>query len=206
MKLQDKIDYIRLLTIKNQLEKAFELSYELGGDADHLDKLRLLNHRLSEYRSKETAQDASEELEVEKNQIVIAFLRWLSLSESTNKSEADQKLAEYYYEFGGEQIRNEKYKQALEYFKKAIEAYPEHVQSYLERGAAHIALGNWQEGLEDFTRVIELDSNEPHGYYNRGMVYYQLGKKQEALDDWLQIKLLGSNLADREIEIVKHEL
>ena len=78
----------------------------------------------------------------------------------------------------------EDFKQAEEFFSKAIKINPIYAEAFLYRGLSHIELGDYSMALRDLTVTIELDpafSDQAH--YFRGVTRYRRGEYLQAIDD-----------------------
>ena len=78
----------------------------------------------------------------------------------------------------------ENFKEAEEFFSKAIEINPIYAEAFLYRGLSYIELGDYPNAIRDLTITIELDpafSDQAH--YFRGVARYWRGEYHRALDD-----------------------
>ena len=74
------------------------------------------------------------------------------------------------------------YKNAINYFDKALKLNPKDDGTFNNRGVAKDKLGNFEGAIEDYTISISLDKREPKGfirYGNRILSYIALGDKQK---------------------------
>ena len=67
-------------------------------------------------------------------------------------------------------FENEEFTEALEHYKKAIDADPSSVH-YNNRGLANYHHDKQDEAKQDFDRAIEKDPNDATIYFNRGNVF-----------------------------------
>lgn len=78
----------------------------------------------------------------------------------------------------------ENFKEAEEFFSKAIEINPIYAEAFLYRGLSFIELGDYPNAIRDLTITIELDpafSDQAH--YFRGVARYWRSEYYRALDD-----------------------
>ena len=104
--------------------------------------------------------------------------------------------AEEYRRRGLEAGQRGEYKEAIEFFTKAIELAPKSAPTYRRRGAAHASLDNYDQAIQDFTKAIELRPDFPIAYHQRGLVYVKLGKHGRAIQDFTRAIELDSNYAN----------
>jgi len=74
------------------------------------------------------------------------------------------------------------YKNAINYFDKALKLNPKDDETFNNRGVARDKLGNFEDAIEDYNISISLDKREPKGfirYGNRILSYIALGEKQK---------------------------
>ena len=83
-------------------------------------------------------------------------------------------------EFGKEN----KYKEALNDFNKAVELLPGYANAYNNRG--HLLMDGKQFELakEDYNKAVELQPNDPEILLNRGNLFQNMGKINEAFNDY----------------------
>lgn len=96
-----------------------------------------------------------------------------------------------------------KYKEALEYYNKAIELNPNKAKFYNNKGVALSALGRKSEALDCYNKAIELNPNQPDYYANKA---WCIGKKLlgEAKPEWRSAKLKELECYNKLIELNPH--
>lgn len=72
--------------------------------------------------------------------------------------------AEEYYNLGNNCYNAEDYKEAIEYYTKAIELNPNNEDYYTDRADCYKELGKWKEAISDYSEAIKIDSDW-WGYY-----------------------------------------
>ncbi|MBI5217683.1 MAG: tetratricopeptide repeat protein [Bacteroidia bacterium] len=73
-------------------------------------------------------------------------------------------------------------KEALVFFKKALEIEPNHIEALLRKGECEAALNNPDEALKNFNACLRLDSTHNKALYNIGVIYTDhLNKHEDAL-------------------------
>ena len=81
----------------------------------------------------------------------------------------------YYIDEGIVDIKNGKYKNAIENIDKSIELKNDWEISYFYRGVANQALGNYDEAMLDYTKSIQINPKMTDAYYNKA--YIALSRK-----------------------------
>lgn len=81
---------------------------------------------------------------------------------------------------GNKCFAQSRFKEAVEFFTKAIEEDPSNHVLYSNRSAAYSALQEGKDALQDAEKVIEIKSDWPKGFLRRGVAYETLYKYPEA--------------------------
>ena len=88
-----------------------------------------------------------------------------------------------------------KYKEAIDYYDRAIELNLNNAGAYNNRGVAKKELGQYQEAIGDYDKAIELNPGFVEAYNNRGNAKNKLGQHQQAIDDFNRVVELDPNYA-----------
>lgn len=88
--------------------------------------------------------------------------------------------AEEYKNKGNESFKNKNYKEAIEYYTKAINVGPKHHTYFCNRSICHISLNDFKKGLEDAEECIKLDKNFAKGYFRKGQALKGLSRFEDA--------------------------
>ena len=83
-----------------------------------------------------------------------------------------------------------KYKEAIDYYDKAIELYPTLSRAYFDKGRALNELKLYDEALHSYSKAININPKHVNAIYNKGLIYYNISKFSEAMrcfDDALAI-------------------
>ena len=86
-----------------------------------------------------------------------------------------------------------KYKEAIDYYDRAIELNLNNAGAYNNRGVAKKELRQYQEAIVDYNKAIELNPNNKEAYNNRGNAKNELRQHQEAIDDFDKVIELDPN-------------
>ena len=90
--------------------------------------------------------------------------------------EENKEISGNFWYKGHEELRIKNYKDALNYFSKAIELDDKNKEAYLERGKVRKYLKDYENAIKDFSIAIEL--------------YVEFLDKKPYMIDFLQVKLL----------------
>ncbi|HDI72543.1 MAG TPA: tetratricopeptide repeat protein, partial [Candidatus Altiarchaeales archaeon] len=80
-----------------------------------------------------------------------------------------------YERLGLREYEKGNYKQAIEYYSKAIEYNPNDASLYNNRGLAYYNLQQYDKAIADYTKAIEIKPDFADAYYNRGLAYFRKG-------------------------------
>lgn len=80
--------------------------------------------------------------------------------------------------------RQKYYADAVNSFKKAIEADPVYVYPYLNLSSCYINLGNTQEAISYAEKALELKPDSPVAFYYMGIAYDILGNRSLAVEKY----------------------
>lgn len=90
--------------------------------------------------------------------------------------------------YGVEASKKGKLKEALTYFKRAIQAGGlkgyELSAVYVNRGFTYYRLAKYQKAIADFDTAIKILPKNAYAYNNRGLTYEKLGKRELAIRDY----------------------
>lgn len=111
----------------------------------------------------------------------LGFL-WHAHNEITSKK-AIEKAGYYVYEAGCAESKS-RYKEAFEYYGKAIAACDKYYAAYNNRGHLKYILGLPREALKDFNKAISIDPYFDCAYSNRAIIYYQIRDDKRAAADF----------------------
>jgi tetratricopeptide (TPR) repeat protein len=85
---------------------------------------------------------------------------------------------------GNVRVSQNKLKDSLTDFDRAIELAPTAPDPYLNRGAALEGLGRWQDAIASYNKVLELNPKDAAAYNNRGNANAGLGEWENAIADY----------------------
>jgi len=95
---------------------------------------------------------------------------------------------------GTESMLANKFKEAIFYFKKAIEFNPGFTEAFYNLGITYEKLGKYKDSIEVLKRVIQLKPDHANAHYAQGYAYYKLKKYNDAVAAFKQsIKIKPDN-------------
>ncbi|GJM61924.1 tetratricopeptide repeat protein [Persicobacter diffluens] len=96
-----------------------------------------------------------------------------------------QGVEEYqrYHQEGRELAKEEKFKEAIAAFSKAIDIMPYYSAIHLDRGATRLQVGDFEGAIEDLDYVAERQPYKKEVFFLRGIAHYHLGDYGLASED-----------------------
>lgn len=91
--------------------------------------------------------------------------------------------------------------QAVQAYRKAVEAAPEWVEARINLGTAMYQLGRMEDAREHFLKAVELEPENSLAEFNLGCVLEQLGKTLEAIQHLSRAVELAPSLADAHLNL-----
>ena len=93
--------------------------------------------------------------------------------------------------------------EAVNTFRRVVEARPNHAAAHAALGAAYREAGNYVEARRELERAVELDPNDLRANYQLGLVYAKLGEKEGAKRMFARADDLRSRQRNQETVILK---
>jgi tetratricopeptide (TPR) repeat protein len=173
------------------------LEAELGGSRAPLSTLRIsTNGKQIVVHSPVTPARPYEPLT---GQFVLNF----ETSELVQKVHAlASRSAEEWFELGMAcDTKPESLEQAVEAYRKAVDASPEWVEAHINLGTALYQLNRMEEALSQFTAAVEYEPQNALAEFNLGCVLEQRGNADEAIKHLLRAIELSPSLADAHLNL-----
>lgn len=105
-----------------------------------------------------------------------------------NKSEKNSDIAKHYYELGNKYYDNCDYKNAVEAYKKCVEADPiSYLSVLLDLGDSYKKLEKYKEALESYSMYIEFGGDKFDRFFERAYCNNNTGKADLALADYTKV-------------------
>ena len=90
--------------------------------------------------------------------------------------------------YGVEASKKGKLREALGYFKRAIQAKGlkgyQLSAVYVNRGLTYYRLAKYEKAIADFNTALKIVPKNPFAFNNRGLTYEKLGKRELAIRDY----------------------
>jgi tetratricopeptide (TPR) repeat protein len=121
---------------------------------------------------------------------------FVNLKASEFQKITDQFTAQphYYYTLGRNRIGEKKYREAIPFFEKVIQADPKFADAYVYLGHAHTLLGEYEQALQAYDRAAALNPKKADAFINRGSAKYHLKDYRGAIESYDQaVRLDPSN-------------
>jgi len=110
--------------------------------------------------------------------------------------------AEEWFELGMScDTKAESLEQAVEAYRKAVDASPEWVEAHINLGTALYQLNRMEEALSQFTAAVEYEPQNALAEFNLGCVLEQLGDADEAIKHLRRAIELSPSLADAHLNL-----
>lgn len=95
--------------------------------------------------------------------------------------------------------------EAMPFFEKAINSYPQHGETYLIYGVYLHRLGKTKDAVAEYKKAIERDPQSAEAHYNLGLALVALGHLKEANDAAHKAYALGHPLPGLKNELKSKE-
>jgi tetratricopeptide (TPR) repeat protein len=92
--------------------------------------------------------------------------------------------AQDYVHLGNVSGKQEKYKEAVLDYTKAIETDPNYANAYYNRGYVYIEMKKYKLAISDLDKAIEINPKYAAAYHVRGIAYFFKKKYPEAIADY----------------------
>ncbi|MYB63844.1 tetratricopeptide repeat protein [Candidatus Poribacteria bacterium] len=89
-----------------------------------------------------------------------------------------------YHELGEEELENEEYQEAINYFNISVKLNPEYIYAYSSRAKAKFVLGMYQEAIADYDQAIQLNPEIVYIRWDRALAKYDHQDYKGAIDDF----------------------
>ena len=155
----------------------------------HKDADSALDNMIDLIRAMNEGEDAVEKL--------TTLRQWIGTPKRADQLSKKEKDAEYYFNQGIVNFYENKYREAIENYDKAIKIDPNDANAYNNRGIAKVLLGGNNKGaIKDYDKAIEIDPKSTYAYNNRGNAKVLLKDFKEAIKDYDKAIELDPNNAE----------
>ncbi len=95
-----------------------------------------------------------------------------------------------YHNLGNDYYKKEDFDKAIECYLKALELYPNLLETYFNLGLAYTRKSKYDEAVRNLDKVIQIDPALAEAYYTRGLIREYQRKYDEAVLDYEKTLLL----------------
>lgn len=129
--------------------------------------------------------------------VLLACIYFYQYQKSTNKP-IDNEILVHYYKQGTIALKNNKNKEALEFFDKILKLVPKSnfKDLYLKKGFALDNLGKYKEAIDNYNIAIKLDNKYALAYLNKGVSLGKQNKNLEAIENFDKVIELNPNSSE----------
>lgn len=117
------------------------------------------------------------------------------------KSQAERVLPEKVLLKGLRLYHAERYDEAIQEFRRVVEAYPDFKEAHSILGNAYFRNKMYLEAAEEYRKVKEIDASDPDAYENMGVIYANRGEFEKAIAEWQTVLRLDPSRKDIEKNI-----
>lgn len=114
----------------------------------------------------------------------------------TDKREANGLAGQVYYLYGLVHMRQNNQKEAIQAFKKAIEANPALPEAHNNLGLLYYEATNYEKALQSFESALNMAPNYKKAHLNVGNVYREMQKPQKAKESFEKAKQIDPDSTD----------
>jgi len=95
---------------------------------------------------------------------------------------------------------NNDYKQAIPYFRKALEMKPDNTDALYNLGVCYYSLDDFKQAIASFKSILDIRPEDPEVYVLLGNAYYLSGQTREAKESFVLARELFRKALDTESE------
>ena len=107
------------------------------------------------------------------------------------------KASDDLFDKGMEFYKNEEYRKAIPYLKKATERNPKDETAWFFLGVAYGKLGQLQDAIEALKQAIRIKPDYAKAHFALGVTYFCYGDRGNALEQYKILKSLDKDLANK---------
>jgi tetratricopeptide (TPR) repeat protein len=106
------------------------------------------------------------------------------------------KYPEVNYNLGNLRRSQNKHKESLEFFERAVSQMPGYVEAHYNKANALKDIGDFERALQAYDHVIFLNKNYAQAYLNKGMTFKEMRLYDQALECYREALQVRPNYAD----------
>ena len=141
-----------------------------------------------------------------KNYLIIGFLVLLALTvqaqptttpattaQILQKTEEPPTNFEWYAQQGKQFLQSNRFGQAIEMHRKALELRPEDYDSLWSLGHSYFSIGKFQEGLESAQKAVQISPASANAHFLLANIYSGMQRHGEAIEEYNKTNALAPN-------------
>jgi tetratricopeptide (TPR) repeat protein len=105
--------------------------------------------------------------------------------------------AEKHLNQGNAYFAQERYQEAIDAYKQAIQIEPDYAEAHYYLGLVYGKQERYQEAINAFKQAIQIKPDYAEAHYYLGLCYVALGDRGSALEEYKILKTLDQNLANK---------
>jgi tetratricopeptide (TPR) repeat protein len=133
----------------------------------------------------------------------IPVILTILLSAAFSSCSGDREKSLEYVDTGIDLYYRSQFKEALEYFKKALDEDKNSYEALFWIGNYYNNQRKYKKAIEYYTRAIEINPGFADAYANRGFAKENLKDKKGACRDWKRAQQLGKSNLDNHLQWCK---
>ena len=106
----------------------------------------------------------------------------LSFSEFGRNDSENITKANFYYTEGLQARKQENFREAINFYKKALEWNQKHFKALFSCGVAFDKIGEIEKAVECYSQALVLEPNSGFCEYNKGISLEKLSRTEEAIE------------------------
>ncbi len=109
------------------------------------------------------------------------------------KTEETPTNFEWYSQQGKQFLQSNRFGQAIEMYKKALDLRPEDYDSLWSLGQSYFSIGKFQEGLEVAQKAVQISPASANAHFLLGNIYAAMQRHGEAIEEYNKTNALAPN-------------
>lgn len=98
-----------------------------------------------------------------------------------DSGEKPLRLANSWFIRGANAYKNKKYEEALKYYDKAIEIYPNAELAYSFKGDLYLAQGKYEQAVDSYEKALQIDPTNALAWSGKARVLHTYGKAEDSI-------------------------
>lgn len=95
--------------------------------------------------------------------------------------------------YGNVLFKNFKTKEAIPYYKRAIESFPQYADAHYNLATSYLKTGRHKEAIPIYITYLEFEPDAVDGNFNLGFLYSQVGEIDKSISQFEKVLTLDPN-------------